>query len=399
MKQISISRYSIALLITTLTLSACNYSSTDNNNNIVTYHGAATKGPINDATISVYAVDSNGLETGAVLTQTTSVDGLWSLTVINSDNDVLIVKSSGGTYIDESDPEPDINKKRKLTLETSEELYGILIPGETTAAINFLTHSLVKMFQTETSKAVDINQAFNRVRSRAYNSLGFDPFTQLPTDPIDPDVTASDLALTYALLIGGGAYVMNSAAMLINDPNISYAAIDMITADLSDCEIDGLVDGQTLDTLYAQPQSLFDNINLEDEVLRFRNNHYEHYADTTLPNLDEMLLCDSAPTISLALPSELIGLSISSGALAPAFNTSTHNYSVTVPWSSSTIDITPIADTVGTTINFSTLIVSSGQVASSIPLSVGNNIITLQIIAEDGVLQDNYILSINRDPL
>jgi len=398
MKRTSISLYSTTLLIATLTLSACNLLTTDNNKNVVTYNGAATKGPITDATISVYAVDADGLKTGEALAQTTSVDGLWTLTVNNIDNDILLVESTGGTYVDESDPEPDINKKRILSLADDEGLYGILIPGETTAAINFITHSLVKMFQTETTKAVDINQAFNRVWSRANNSFGFDPFTLLPTDPIDPDVTASDLSITYALLIGGGAYVMNSASMLINDPNISYTAIDMITADLSDCKIDGSINEQTLDILYPQPQSLFDNINLEDEVLRFRNNHYDQYVDATLPNLDETLLCDSAPTITMALPSELIGLSISSGALAPSFNTSTHNYSVTVPWSSSTIDITPIADTVGTTIDFGTQTVSSGQVASGIPLTVGSNIITLQVIAEDGVFQDNYILSINRDP-
>ncbi len=414
MKQAAISLHTTTLLITILSLSACNILPNDNDgnknvvmpplleenlntNNIVTYKGAATKGPITGATISVYAIDDTGLKTGEVLAQTTSLDGLWTLNVNNIDNDILLVESAGGTYIDESDPETDINKKRKLTLAANETLYGVLIPGETTAAINFLTHSLVKMFQTETSKASDVNQAFNRVRSRAYNSLLFDPFTLLPTDPINPDTAASDNAKMYALLIGGGAYMMNSASMLIDDPNISYTAIDMITADFSDCKIDGSINGQGLDTLYALSATLFDTINLKDEVLRFRNNHYEKYSNTALPNLDDILLCDPAPQISIALPSELIGLSVSSGSLAPAFSTFTHNYSLTVPWSSSTIDITPIADTVGTQIDFSTQTINSGQTASGISLAIGSNIITLQVIAEDGELQDNYILSINRD--
>jgi len=401
----------ITLLTTILAITACNPFSEDKNSTsgtisglleenesgVVVYNGSASKGPLTGATISVYAVDVTGEKTGAALAQTTSTDGSWSLSVSNINNDILLVESSGGTYIDESDPETDVNKKRKLSLASNETLYGVLIPGETTAAINFLTHSLIKMFQSEIANAADINQAFNRVRSRALNTFGFDPFTLLPTDPITPKATASDKAKTYALLIGGGAYAMNSASMQLDDPNISYRAIDMLTSDLADCKVDGIVDGQTFDDVYSQPQNLFDNIVLKDEVLRFRNNNYERYENVVLPTLGEGEFCNPNPAITIALPSELINLTLSSGTLAPSFDTFTNNYALTVPGSASTITITPTADTAGTSIQVNSETISSGDTTSAIPLVIGNNIITLQVIAEDGVLQENYILSINRN--
>jgi hypothetical protein len=287
-------------------LSAC--ISTENHTVVqVTYRGAATKGPLSGSTVSVYAMDSSGNKTGSPLAQTTTVNGEWTISVSNPDNDLLIVEADGGEYIDESDPETDIIYKRKIILEAGQVLTSILIPGETTAAINFFTYTLVENFKKEIPKSANLIEAFNRVRSRSYNTLGFDALVEIPADPIQPSVTSTAVEKTYALLIGGAAYAINNAALKTGETQITYNMLKAMVKDLADCELDGFVDGQDISPLSSLlfgisiPQGLFDDIKLEDEVLRFRNNNYEQYVDAILPTWDQVAFCEVDPELSVTL--------------------------------------------------------------------------------------------------
>lgn len=291
----------ILLLLAIVFLGACAKNEAEPEASLVTFHGAATKGPLNGSTISVYAMDSGGNKTGAALAQTTSVDGSWTINVSNPNNDLLLVEADGGEYIDESDPETDINAKRRITLQTGEILQGILIPGQSTAAINFFTYTLVKSLRKEIPKATDLIEAFNRVRSRAYNALGFDPLVEMPADPILPASDATATEKTYALLIGGAAYAINNAAIKVGETQITYSILDAMTKDFADCQLDGVINGLSVSLLLGFPTDLFDDIIIENEALRFRNNHYEQYTDATLPTWDEVAFCATDPVLSLVL--------------------------------------------------------------------------------------------------
>ncbi len=78
-----------------------------------TISGSVTKGPMHNARIRIYELDKRGIKSGIVLADTLSDEsGMWRAS-FNSDEDYLLVESSGGSFIDESDQEVDIEKKRK----------------------------------------------------------------------------------------------------------------------------------------------------------------------------------------------------------------------------------------------------------------------------------------------
>ena len=295
----------VCFALTLILLGACTSKEADPTVNPeagqVTFHGAATKGPLSGSTISVYAMDSLGNKTGSALAQTTSVDGSWTITVSNPNNELLLIESDGGEYIDESDPETDINYKRRITLQAGEVLQGILIPGQSSAAINFFTYTLVESFRKEIPKVLDITLAFNRVRSRAYNALGFDPLVEIPANPILPDINSTAVEKTYALLIGGAAYAINNAAIKTGETQITYNMMEAMVKDFADCRLDGIINGLSVSLLLSLPSDLYSDIEIENEVLRFRNNNYEQYPDTALPSWDEAAFCAADPTLSVVL--------------------------------------------------------------------------------------------------
>jgi len=391
----------IVFVLIFISFSACTSKEADQNSTPevgqVTFRGVATKGPLSGSTISVYAMDSGGNKTGSALAQTTSVDGSWTISVSNPNNELLLVEADGGEYIDESDPETDITKKRKITLQSGEVLQGILVPGGSTAAINFFTYTLIENLRKEVLLSSDLIQAFNRVRSRGYNALGFDPFTEIPTDPILPASTATATEKTYALLIGGAAYAINNAAIKTGETQITYQMLDAMVKDFADCQLDGYINGINVSLLLSLPTDLYDDIKIENEALRFRNNNYEQYTNATLPTWDETAFCDATPVLSQVLPSELVNLTLSTGTLSPTFSYGINSYLATVPYEVNSITVTPTADTLGSSITVNTTAVTSGQASGSINLTVGSNLVDIIVTAEDGVTASSYIIDITRN--
>jgi uncharacterized delta-60 repeat protein len=77
------------------------------------------------------------------------------------------------------------------------------------------------------------------------------------------------------------------------------------------------------------------------------------------------------------LIAELSDLVLSAGSLAPVFTRTNYVYTVAVPWSASSITVTPTAVRTGTTITVKGATVTSGSPSANIALDVGNNIITV----------------------
>jgi gliding motility-associated-like protein len=72
------------------------------------------------------------------------------------------------------------------------------------------------------------------------------------------------------------------------------------------------------------------------------------------------------------------------------------NYTTPVPFSESSLTITPTAQDANTTIKVNGVAVASGAASQNIPLSVGNNVITIVATAQDGATTRNYIITATR---
>ncbi len=86
----------------------------------------------------------------------------------------------------------------------------------------------------------------------------------------------------------------------------------------------------------------------------------------------------------------LTALSASAGSLSPTFASETTDYTVILPFGTSSVTVTPTKAQVGAVIQVNGVTVASGSASGSIPIQVGNNLITVSITAEDGVTTRSY---------
>jgi hypothetical protein len=90
----------------------------------------------------------------------------------------------------------------------------------------------------------------------------------------------------------------------------------------------------------------------------------------------------------------LTGLTISDGSLSPDFDQNVTQYNVTVPYTVESLNVTPAADE--GTIKVNGKVVASGSDSEAIDLSVGNNIITIEV-TEEGKAPKTYTITVNRE--
>jgi len=94
----------------------------------------------------------------------------------------------------------------------------------------------------------------------------------------------------------------------------------------------------------------------------------------------------------------LANLTLSTGTLSPAFTGSTMAYSSSVNNNVTSITITPLLADSTASVTVNSAIVASGLASASIPLSVGQNTITVQVTAQDGVTVSSYTITVSRPP-
>lgn len=93
--------------------------------------------------------------------------------------------------------------------------------------------------------------------------------------------------------------------------------------------------------------------------------------------------------------STLSGLSVSSGSLSPAFNSETKTYSVSVGNSTSSYSVTPTIADKNATVTVNGTAVASGATSGSKSLSVGENVFTIVVTAEDATTS-TYTVKVTR---
>ncbi len=102
-------------------------------------------------------------------------------------------------------------------------------------------------------------------------------------------------------------------------------------------------------------------------------------------------------TVTASTDANLSGLTLSSGALTPAFANGTITYSQSVTNSVSSITVTPSVNQANATVTVNGTAVATGVASGSINLNLGANIITTVVTAQDGTTTKTYTTSVNRE--
>jgi len=94
----------------------------------------------------------------------------------------------------------------------------------------------------------------------------------------------------------------------------------------------------------------------------------------------------------------LSALSISAGTLSPSFAAATISYTASVPYATSSVTVTPLAEgTIQVRVNSgSWASVTSGSASSGLALSTGSNTINVKVTAADGVTTKTYTITVTR---
>ena len=94
--------------------------------------------------------------------------------------------------------------------------------------------------------------------------------------------------------------------------------------------------------------------------------------------------------------STLAGLALSSGSLSPTFAAGTTAYAASVSNATASVTVTPSVTDANATVKVNGTLVTTGTASASIPLVVGNNPITVQVTAQDGISLTTYTVTVTR---
>lgn len=111
--------------------------------------------------------------------------------------------------------------------------------------------------------------------------------------------------------------------------------------------------------------------------------------------LDDLIVGPAVPSYE----SRLSQISLSKGALSPAFSSSLTNYTASVGYSTSALSVRATAmDATGASIKINGLPVATGAM-HSVNLQPGNNLISIECTAENGINNSTYTVVIFRNPV
>ncbi len=99
---------------------------------------------------------------------------------------------------------------------------------------------------------------------------------------------------------------------------------------------------------------------------------------------------------TLSADSTLSALDVSAGTLNPPFDAATDAYAVSVGTDVASVTVTPTTTDDGAAVAVNGVAVASGQPSEAIDLDVGNNIITILVVAEDGTGEQTYTVTVAR---
>ncbi len=108
----------------------------------------------------------------------------------------------------------------------------------------------------------------------------------------------------------------------------------------------------------------------------------------------------SAPIVGT--PADLVGMTLSAGALSPAFSSNVLSYTANVAYTNTSITVSPVSATNTAVIRVIsggvTNIVASGGTSGPIPLKAGANVVDVRVTAPDNSVTKDYLVTVTRTP-
>ena len=247
-----------------------------------TLTGVVSKGPISGATILLYSADADGFIANEVPVAQTVTDAAGNWAVVVDSFGGLLVVSQGGSYVDESDAQPDPQNRRTVEIADDAGFEAYLPAGANVTPLNVYTMSLLRRSRLQNPGGA-FDAAFATNRTALSSALGFDPVTVMPSDPIVPAATDSLPSRQYAMALGGAANAINSLAIALGADAPDFAVIQAIVDDLTDCTLDAqAVSGAVMVQTSSGEVAAVAGQDLNAQILRFRNNNFSAYQNTPL---------------------------------------------------------------------------------------------------------------------
>jgi hypothetical protein len=201
----------------------------DNNYEEYTISGAAVKGKVVDATVTVYEYEGNGSR-GTELSKTiTTQDGEFN--VVIKFPGVVEVVVTGGTYVDEA--------TRTTTSLNSSELRTI-VPASGSHAVAVTALTTIASAYIDEHANLGLSKAIAKAEEVVSNAFGIgnvDIFTTIPADLSEvTSANASQKALQYGAVQAGLSQIMSMKNL---DPSVLPAFIQEMADDFRDGVFDG----------------------------------------------------------------------------------------------------------------------------------------------------------------
>lgn len=247
--------------------------------------GAVVKGPIASATLRLRSVNPiTGEIAESVLAETqTDASGGFELD-LNSFNGPILIESTGGSFIDESDQNTDGGARRQIVLGPEDGLRVYRPAGVSQVALTMVSDAMTgRAFEVAQQQQISLDNAFEAVLTLTTAALGFNPLTTPAVNPLNPPQGASNAIVSYGLTIGGLAYAANEAAIRAGLPQMTPDVIGAVISDLFDGVLDGRLDGESI-LINGQPMP---DVDFAGAIQRFRNNNNGAYVGVVPPTPDE----------------------------------------------------------------------------------------------------------------
>jgi DNA-binding beta-propeller fold protein YncE len=208
--------------------------------------GAVVDGPVAGATISAYAVSAAGVVgTTALATATTSSSGSYSLTLPAGTTGAVLVKSTGGTFVD------DVSGKT-LNAPTLEALIPNIAAGATavTAQLTPLTTIAAQVALDTSSAANPVSSVSAAINTAIGSALGGQ--SDIVGTPL-VNVSTAGCAASAAQASVDASLVLAGISQLAATYQVSTA--DLVQALIADIESDNVFDGTANGAVLTVPLS------------------------------------------------------------------------------------------------------------------------------------------------
>ncbi len=216
---------------------ADSHSSTDNAITSVAIDGSVTKGPVDNAQVTIYQMQENGARGPKVAGPFTTDDqGYWQGSLPANAQGPFLTVATGGSYIDEATNET-------VKLEAEDELVGVIenLHGpKVIAAITPYTHAIALAAQHQARQSRNAGQSVQQLVRATTQQLGFNPTATLPPNPLNLPARVTPAQRQYASMLGGFASLGQEPLFRNTLPGVNrFQLMQALSQDISDGRLDG----------------------------------------------------------------------------------------------------------------------------------------------------------------